>query len=302
MVRAHQQQGIANHCRRAQPVLTRLNNFDIDQKLKSIILPSLDFTDVTIEQATNFLFTESKRLDEPTHKGIPFIIQPDASDTAKTITLSLNNVPVGEALRYVCQLANVKYKVQDYAISIVAFNASTEDLISRTFVVQPSFITAPETATPDSGLQGGSVRPVNPLAGAPPTRNQPLNGVQSVLEAKGVRFPNGASAVYTPATNTLTVVDTADQMELIEELVNGAQAPTLMVRIATKFVEINQTDLNDLTFNSSFNLGVGNFSGLPSTGPLNVGLASTSPKFLTLPAAATSLPGARASPPTASTR
>jgi general secretion pathway protein D len=91
-----------------QAPLTLATNFDIDQKLKSIFL-SLDFTNVSIEEATDYLYAKSKELDEPSHKGIPFIIQPDASSSAKPITLSLNNVPVGEALRYVCQLANVKY-------------------------------------------------------------------------------------------------------------------------------------------------------------------------------------------------
>jgi general secretion pathway protein D len=275
-----------------QAPITAASNFDIDQKLKSIFL-SLDFTDVSIEQATSFLYTESKRLDEPTHKGIPFIIQPDASSSAKTITLSLNNVPVDEALRYICQLANVKYKVQDYAISIVPFSASTEDLISRTFVVQPSFVAPPETTpTPDTGIGGGAaVRPIAPIAPVDATTTD-VDSVQSILEAKGVSFPPGASAVYTPATNTLTIVDSADQMELIEELVNGAQAPTLMVRIATKFVEINQTDLNDLTFNGSFNL-----LGISASSPLGLGLASTSPKFLTTPSAATALPGAGAFTP-----
>ena len=275
-----------------QAPITAASDFDIDQKLKSIFL-SLDFTDVSIEQATNFLYTESKRLDEPTHKGIPFIIQPDASASAKTITLSLNNVPVVEALRYICQLANVKYKVQDYAVSIVPFSANTEDLISRTFVVQPSFVAPPEaTPTPDTGIGGGA--PIRPIAQLAPVDQSTVdvNSVQSVLEAKGVIFPPGASAVYTPATNTLTIVDSADQMELIEELVNGAQAPTLMVRIATKFVEINQTDLNDLTFNASFNL-----LGISATSPLGLGLASTSPKFLTTPSAATALPGAGAFTP-----
>ncbi len=260
-----------------QAPITRTTSFDIDQKLKSIFI-SLDFNDVTIEQATAFLYTESKRLDEPAHKGIPFIVQPDASTSAKTITLSLNNVPVVDALRYICQLADVKYKVQDYAVSIVPFTSSTDDLISRTFVVQPSFVAPPETAAgaADAGnaAGGNAVRPIAPIAGAPEASQTNLDSVQAVLEAKGVKFYAGASAVYTPATNTLTVVDTADQMELIEELVNGAQAPTLMVRIATKFVEINQVDLNDLTFNYAFNLlGVGS---------------------LTQPSAFTSLPGANA--------
>ena len=252
----------------AQPILKAETNFDIDQKLKSIFV-SLDFTDVSIEQATNFLYTESKRLDEPTHKGIPFIIQPDASSTAKPITLTLNNVPVGEALRYICQLANVKYKVQDYAVSIVPFTASTDDLISRVFIVPPSFVQPPETA--GRGCRECSVAHAIRTS----ARSRPLlrrlapaggddNSVQSVLEAKGVKFPPGASAVYTPTTNALTIVDSADQMELIEELVNGAQAPTLMVRIATKFVEINQTDLNDLTFNTAFNVFNPTSVGLPA--------------------------------------
>ena len=265
----------------AQPTLKAETNFDIDQKLKSIFV-SLDFTDVSIEQATNFLYTESKRLDEPTHKGIPFIIQPDASSTAKPITLTLNNVPVDEALRYICQLANVKYKVQDYAISIVPFTASTDDLISRVFIVPPNFVQASESATPDNGAGTGSnpnLRPVTPTSAASAAPG--AASVQDVLAAKGVKFPPGASAVYTPTTNALTIVDSADQMELIEELVNGAQAPTLMVRIATKFVEINQKDLNDLTFNTAFNV----------FNPTSVGLPPLSPKLLTLPRFATSLPG-----------
>ena len=113
------------------------------------------------------------------------------------------------------------------------------------------------------------------------------NSTQSVLEAKGVKFPAGASAVYTASTNTLTVVDTADQMELIEELVNGAQAPTLMVRIATKFVEINQNDVNDLTFDYAFNV----------LNPSSVGLPTASPKVITTPRFATSCLAPPASPP-----
>jgi general secretion pathway protein D len=257
----------------AQAPIEMHTNFDLDQKMHSIFIANLAFTNASIEEATNFLYNESKRLDDPAHKGIPFIIQPEASASAKPITLSLNNVPVGEALRYICQLANVKYKVQDYAVSIVPFTASTDDLISRVFIVPPTFVAPPEAPTNDTtgtGTQNPNLaRAVTPVAPAAPG----AASTQSVLEAKGVKFPPGASAVYTGSTNTLTVVDTADQMELVEELVNGAQAPTLMVRIATKFVEINQTDVNDLTFNYGF--------ALPFT-----------TAFATAPSAGTALPGA----------
>jgi len=243
-----------------QPALLRNTNFGLDEKLKNIFL-SIDYTNTTIEEATNGLSIESKRLD-PDHKGVNFIIQPEASSTAKPVTITLNNVPLGEALRYICQLANVKYKVQDYAISIIPFTAATDDLISRTFNVQPNFVSPPSAAgaigsATDTIISGGGGdgRPI-PTATPDATQTDQSAGdtVKAALIAKGVKFPPGASAVYTPSSGQLTVVDTADQMELLEELVNAGQAPTLMVRIATKFVEINQTDLNDLTVNTAFNL------------------------------------------------
>lgn len=263
-----------------QPSMVRQTNFSLEEELRTIYL-SLDFNNATIEEATNFLSVESKRLD-PNHKGVNFIIQPEASSTAKPVTLTLNNVPLGEALRYVCQLANVKYKVQDYAISIVPFSANDQDLISRTFIVQPSFLSVANTGVITSataGITGGGDRPLPTATPATPeTTESTGDTVRKALEAKGIKFPPGASAVYTPSTGELTVVDTPDQMELLEELVNAGQAPTLMVRIEAKFIEINQSDLQDLTINTGFNF----FN--PTTG-------STSPIDITTPSFATALPG-----------
>jgi general secretion pathway protein D len=265
-----------------QPALVRNTNFGLDEKLKDIYL-SLDFNNATIEEATNFLSVESKRLD-PEHKGVNFVIQPEASTSAKPVSLTLNNVPLGEALRYVCQLANVKYKVQEFAISIVPFSQGTDDLISKTFYVQPNFVAPPAgTGTIGSATDvlTGVARPIPTAPSATPVDSGSSGDiVRQALITKGVKFPPGASAVYTPSTGQLTVVDTADQMELLEELVNAGQAPTLMVRIATKFVEINQTDLNDLTVNSALNL----------FNPVN-GATIAGQQVFTTPSFQTGLPG-----------
>jgi len=264
-----------------QPALLRTTNFSLDEKLKDIFL-SLDFNNATIEEATNFLSIESKRLD-PDKRGVNFIIQPEASTTAKPVSITLNNVPLGEALRYVCQLANVKFKVQDYAISIVPFSQSTDDLISRTFIVQPNFV-APPAATGAIESATAALTGSRPIATTPDTTGAAASPestgdtVRDALIAKGVKFPPGASAVYTPTTGQLTVVDTADQMELLEELVNAGQAPTLMVRVATKFIEINQTDLNDLTVNTAFNFLPTFFSNSFGNGSIQENSAG-GPKF-----------------------
>ena len=86
----------------------------------------------------------------------------------------------------------------------------------------------------------------------------------------------------------MKILNTADQMELIEELVNAGQAPTLMVKIATKFVEINQDDLNDLTVNSAFNFWN------PVTMTKIGGGSGVSTSLLTVSHFNTALPGSRA--------
>ncbi len=268
----------ATTAQESQAPISLDTTFNVNQKLKSTFV-SLHFeSGTTIEQATSFLTIESRKID-PEHKGINFIIQPEASTSAKTISLSLNNVPMDEALRYICQLAGVKYKIQDYAISIVPFSQNTDDLIRRTFNVQPNFVAPPSgvstasTATAvfgDEGGGGGGGRPLPPAVvssggGDSTTETDPI---RAALESKGVKFPPGASASYDPNSGQLIVINTADQMELIEELVNAGQAPTEMVRISTKFVEVNQNDLNDLTFNSAFNF-LNPLAQAPVSGPIS---------------------------------
>ena len=103
---------------------------------------SLSFTKASLDDAARFLNEESKRLD-PGHRGINFIFMPGVADAAKPVTLTLDNVPMAVALRYICQLANVKCKVQEYGVTFLPITASTEDLVTRTFNVPPNFVEAP---------------------------------------------------------------------------------------------------------------------------------------------------------------
>jgi hypothetical protein len=88
------------------------------QKMQAIHI-SLDFKNATIEEAAYFLRVESKHFD-PDHKGFIFIISPDASAMAKPVTLTLNNVSYGLALRTIVEAANVKFKVEGRAIRILS--------------------------------------------------------------------------------------------------------------------------------------------------------------------------------------
>jgi hypothetical protein len=111
--------------------------FAVEHKLKSMVV-SIDFRDATIEEATQALTRMSCQLD-PTHKGIGFILQPEVLAASKPVTLKLDQVPLGETLRYVCLLSGVRYRVEEYGITILP-HASSEGLVKRTFHVDPSFV------------------------------------------------------------------------------------------------------------------------------------------------------------------
>ena len=164
--------------------------------------------------------------------------------TADTrVTLSLTNVPVIEALRYLTELAGLKYKIEPYAVSIVPITENTTDLVTKKYRVPPGFIPAgPVTGAemPSPGATRDEV--LEPRIGS---RTNALEYLQS----QGVTFPTGAFAQYVPASSELIVRNTPDAIDLIDSLVDAAIGvqPT-QVEIESKFLEITQNNVNELGF------------------------------------------------------
>src|SRR5204863_1490919 len=56
------------------------------------------------------------------------------------ITITLNQIPLGEALRYIASQANLKVKVEPYAVSVIPITEQSNDLITKQYRVPPGFI------------------------------------------------------------------------------------------------------------------------------------------------------------------
>jgi general secretion pathway protein D len=102
------------------------------------------------------------------------------------ITMSLRNVPLSEAIRYLTELAGLKSKIEPFAVSIVPVTENTDELFTKEYRVSPSFIPA------TSGLESGP-----PVAGSQSVEgsNQRITGVRNATEyltQQGVPFPTGA--------------------------------------------------------------------------------------------------------------
>ncbi len=209
----------------------------------------------------------------------PGAILPTVNPGDARITLALTNVPLAEALKYVTQLAGLKYKVEPFAVSIVPIGTPTDVLITKEYKVRPGFIgTKPA---------GGAGDALNPAAPADATKG--TSGIAGRLDAKefliaqGVPFAQGASATYLASSSKLVVRNTQENLELVDVLIEAGNSDLIaaQVEIESKFVEITQQNLKELSFDwllGQFNIEKGGlFGGGGTTGNQSGGTTSDFP-------------------------
>jgi general secretion pathway protein D len=121
------------------------------------------------------------------------------------------------------------------------------DLIPRDFRVSPSFFKGANEITDISPLNAkyGSTTPVEKTAGGGQNEQQKLTSL-------GVVFPPGAYAVYNRNTSLLKVVNNAEMLDLISQLISASEEETLLIQVGVRLIEINQSDLDSITVNSKF--------------------------------------------------
>ncbi|MDB6155040.1 MAG: type and secretion system protein [Chthoniobacteraceae bacterium] len=283
-----------------QPKSSTEGTTRIEQKLNRIIIPKLEFREATIREAVDFLKKKSIDLDtqepDPTRRGVNIVLKlegggaiggaapaeiplnipgiepaaggapaanpilPVGNPSDARITISLTNVPIKVALDYVTQLASLKYKIEPFAVSIVPQGTPIETLQNKEFKVRPGFIGSRTAAA-------GGDNALLPAGPADATRGTG-SSIAGRLEAKeflvsqGIPFPPGASATYLAGSSRLVVRNTQENLDLLEILIAATTGDDLaaQVEIESKFVEITQSNLKELSFDwllGQFNVGKG---------------------------------------------
>lgn len=177
------------------------------------------------------------------------------------ITLSLNNMPLTEVLRYITTLAGLKVKIDQYAVAIVPITVVTDQLITKEYKVPPG-------AFQNAINSGGGAAAAAPTARGGTGSNGMISGnnigtrilAKDYFAGQGVQFPPGAAANFIPTSSRLIVKNTQDNLDLIDVIVEALNGTVpLQVDIEAKFVEITQKNLKELSFD--WTLGQFNIPG-----------------------------------------
>jgi hypothetical protein len=188
----------------------------ITRKLREIVIPSIQLENVSLETAVDLLRKKSVEFDaaepDPSLKGVNLFIRHRPQDPAALPikSLRLRNVPLGEALKYVCQVTYMRYRADDFAVMLVSQDSVGEELFTRTFSVPPDFTSILQ---PPSESE---VAAADPSGKKPPARFP----VQELLKANGILFGEGSSA-FLASGGTLIVTNNPMELDKLEQLIQA---------------------------------------------------------------------------------
>ncbi len=268
----------------AEDVKVKEDNVGTTQKkLNDIIIDRIDFEEVSITQVVQFLKHTSKDKD-PDRVGVNFVLRFNTDDTKPagqpgddefgeedefaedtesedteeesegdfysyddsmpggpdgaepvqtaentTVNLVVENVSLIDAIRYICKAANLHFRVENYAVVIAAKDVPLDEFVRKTFPIDKEILA--------SGIIGGDLT---------------NESVKQYLIDRGIPFPNGASVRYDEMSSRLTVYNTSEALDKVEDLIDQMDVSDPQVLIQVKFVEIEMNDLQELSFDYTF--------------------------------------------------
>ncbi|QTN30967.1 type II and III secretion system protein [Akkermansiaceae bacterium] len=257
----------------------------VSNKLSRIIVPEFRIVQGTLMEAVELLrlrATENDKLSsDPAQKGINITVNlgdptvsPAKEILAKNFDLQVANVPVDAILKYLTEISGTTYRTDDFAVTIIPAGFQSDELMSRVFRVPPDFL---------SNLSAGS--------NAEKQENDIFNtevgnggllaarmGAQEALAQQGVTFPDGASAMFNAASNTLRVINTAGNLDIIAQIIDSiTQTEPVSVAVRVTMLKVQQDRLEELGFDWMLdNFGFGGNSWIPGADKLNLTGGTTS--------------------------
>ena len=240
----------------------------IATKMDKIIFAKFDSPGMDIQKIINFLDSKSKAYDTE-GVGVSIISQLTAKEMSdpkfQKIYMRFNKIPLSEILRYLCMNLGLKYKIDEKGNVIIG--VSIDDMVEK-----PHFFPVPDQMIADiiNGTSAGAAEPAAEQNAEIPTEAgaeeaKPAASTSSASEAerkmkayfsdRGIEFPAGSSIHYNRRMNRLEVINSEENLRRLDELVRQISAIEVkMVMTEVKFIEITESDFNQLGFDWKFSL------------------------------------------------
>ncbi len=167
-----------------------------------------------------------------------------SGNNAPTITLSLRRVSLLNAIKYITEVANLKYRIDEDAVIITPEGVVQGRVVTRLYPVQPTFLDVVVDKGESAETQGSDRGEFVAMGTTSTTIHK--TEVKEFFERSGVPFPAGTSITFNPTISQLIVANTPENLEKFERILSQINVIPNQVEIEARFVEIAQDDLEEL--------------------------------------------------------
>jgi len=183
----------------------------VRNKLRMTI-PKIYFENASLDTVIAGL-KDLSQIHDPDREGINIVhVKPDDGNAAGAplVTLEFNNIPLGEAIRYICLAAEASYKVEEHAVIIASGGARLNNMETRVYPIAVGCLDQIATRSSGGGIGDGTDD-----GGA---RRQTT--AREYFENKGVKFPPNAKIDYDGRSGKLFATNTGENLRRIERILN----------------------------------------------------------------------------------
>ncbi|HOE61174.1 MAG TPA: hypothetical protein PK576_05960, partial [Kiritimatiellia bacterium] len=268
---------------------TKTSEQIIQQKLRDIVIPEVTFRPpATIIDAVDFFKQASRDYDKPEipveQRGVNLVLKlapgATAAQAAPAVAedpfapaapagaasgvpaipaLSARFINLFDALKLVCDVTGMKFRIRGNIVMIVPVNDPDDELVTRSYNV---------LATLQERVGAAQSELTQSRGGGDATFMQQadMGGKQdwkTFFQQMGVKWPEGSSISYMATIGKLRVTNTAEELAVFEQVLEDLNVTPRLIEIEARFVEVSQKDLNSLGFewllNSDFSFDAGGF-------------------------------------------
>ena len=206
------------------------------------------------EKGVAFVLNMSKAQAAPAESADEFSMEETSDSGLPPIAaISMPWVTLKDALDMVCEVTGSKYVIKGKTVMIVPASHVAGDMVTRSYNVVSGLVeklanVKTEISTSSDGDDWSD--------SSSSTGNISNDTVKSAFTDLGVPFEGEAKIAYLASIGKLRVTNTAENLAILEGILEDLNVTPSQIEVETRFVEVSQTDLNSLGFEWTLNTDV----------------------------------------------
>ncbi len=235
---------------------------NIENKLKLIEIPEVQFFKSPLSDAVTELQRQSRLFDltepDPAKKGVN-IIPLIGEEEEPSVSLSLNSMPLGDMIQFITEMIGWTFDVRSDAVVITKSGGTFKGRPLETEFYEMTQGTISRMTGSSSGDGGGDIDPFAAPAGGGGGDADGGAKIKAFLESTGIPFIDAKGHKFSFDGFQMIITHERRFLDLIERILSKLdQDSSRQVEIETKFLEVQEGALDEISFDWQYSWGDAN--------------------------------------------